>query len=194
MAIDYNSALSRVAERTYDSTKNWRQSLRQRRSEYVDIYGIPFNFEPVNDAGTKLRAHIYISTDLEYYERLQFKLVIKSSQSIDPDDFTFKYGHIDDEDGNPRLVDCTDYLIAQHDDWVSGSGLGYYPSEVDSDETDDAADFYDMLVVCSDLMAEGNTAYKNRITRAGSKIAQIESNVPCEAQMLLYCKYSTVNR
>lgn len=192
--ITLSNAVGKIAERTVDNSQKWRQSLRQRRSEYVDIYGVPFNFEPVNDAGTKLQAHIYISTDLEYYERLQFKLVVKSSQSIDADHFIFKYGHIADEDDNPRLVDCTDYLIAQHDDWVSGSGYNYFPSEVDNDETDEAADFYDLLVVCSDLMAEGKSAYKNRITRAGSKLAQIESNVPCQVQMLLYCKYSTVNR
>lgn len=194
--ITYQQAINRIAERTYENRTLWKQAIDQRRSTFVDIYGVPFEFKYIGRKNGMYRyeTHVSISPDFIYYERFLFKLEVHTSSTID--DFEVDYGFLPDDQSNPRLVDITDYLIAQSgdlDNWIDGDG--FYPTEAEDEETPYEADFFNMLEVCDSLMAEGNEAYKNRIVRSGMHIMQIQSDVQLDSvTMLLYMKYSALNR
>ena len=40
--MDISEAINRIAEQTYDNKRLWSQSLKQRRTEFTDVYGIPY--------------------------------------------------------------------------------------------------------------------------------------------------------
>lgn len=194
--ITLESAINRIAERTEESKRNWQQALRQRRATFVDIYGVPFELKYIghDSDGYKYQTHISISPDFEYYERFLFKLEVHTGSSIN--EFEVDYGFLPDDDSHARLVDITDYLIVQNgdlNDWIDGAG--FYPTEAEDEETPYEADFFNMLEVCDSLMAEGRESDKNKILRAGMHIMQIVSDVQLSSvTMLLYMKYSTINR
>lgn len=68
-------AVSQIAERTSDRTRNERQNQLQRRNQVVDVYGMEFS----RQGDTKHPATFYISVspDLVYYERFEFKIIIQ---------------------------------------------------------------------------------------------------------------------
>lgn len=175
--ITYEEALNRIAERTSDNIRELRKTRLQRRTEFTDLYGVPFYAESNNN---KVEFYISISPDLVYMMRLQFKLQISGTTS---DEFTIKV------DG----VDVTDYLIAQHSgEWIDGSGL--YPT----DELEEQTDFYDLMAVATDIYNEGNdeeqTQKANKIMKPGFKRVVIESDSSFSATMYLYTKYSNLGR
>ncbi len=73
------SDLELVAEKTYQNSKKISQNDRQRRDEFVDLYGVEFarNGSPNNPA----KFYVSISGDAAYMERFQFKIAIDSFQS-----------------------------------------------------------------------------------------------------------------
>lgn len=72
-------ALSVVAEKTYDNTKSIKKGNRQRRDEFVDLYGIEFTKS--GDKNIPATFHVSVSGDAAYLERFQFKLVIEPFMS-----------------------------------------------------------------------------------------------------------------
>lgn len=82
-------------------------------------------------------------------------------------------------------IDVTPYLMAQYDAWISGEGV--YPML-------DVAHNYDLLQVASDLLTEGEKAKADTITRAGYKKIEISSGSPFSVVLVLYSKYSHLNR
>lgn len=194
--ITAGQAIERLAENTYENKQRWKQALKQRRTEYTDIYGIPMVSEL--NSNTAFEYHVAISTDLEYYERFQFKLFVKANGSIDPDGFTFAIGRpgtAGDPDDTRDLVDISAYLEEQTGEWVDGSG--YFPEE--DIGTDVSGSFYDVLDAVGMIMAEDRDQEDkeddmNAILNPGNKIVRIESDTPCEVMFIPYIKYSTVNR
>lgn len=77
--MTYDQALNRIAEVTKDNRDDIRRSRLQRRTEFTDLYGIPFTAQ--GDAKTPARFYISISPDLVYFLRFQFKLQIQGMQS-----------------------------------------------------------------------------------------------------------------
>ena len=194
--ITYEQAINRIAERTYENRTLWKQAIDQRRSTFVDIYGVPYEFKYMghDSDGYKYQTHVSISPDFIYYERFLFKLEVHTGSTIN--DFEVDYGFLPDDESHARLVDVTDYLVAQNgdlSDWIDGDG--FYPTEAEEDETPYEADFFNMLEVCDSLMAEDRESDKNKIVRSGMHIMQIVSDVQLDSlTMLLYMKYSALNR
>lgn len=173
--MDIGTAINRIAERAYDSRELMGQSLRQRRTEFTDIYGIPYYSEI--DSDKTFQCHIGMPFDLEYYMRFQFQLIVNTDYEIDPDRFyfymtdaeTYDQGAYDGEDY--LWVDLSPYLIEQTaDDWVNGAG--YFPSDGSNEN-----DYYDILEACSLLVAEGKEEIKDMLLRNGNKIIKIKSPV-----------------
>lgn len=72
--MTYDEALLRIAERTNENTKELKKSRLQRRTEFTDLYGVPFNVQ--GDASNDAEFYISVSPDLIYFLRFQFKLHI----------------------------------------------------------------------------------------------------------------------
>lgn len=73
--ITYEEALNRIAERTSDNVKELRKTRLQRRTEFTDLYGVPFYAQ--GDGTNPATFYISISPDLVYFLRFQFKLHIQ---------------------------------------------------------------------------------------------------------------------
>lgn len=72
--LTYEQILNRLAERTYDNTKQLRRGVLQRRNGMEDLYGIPFFAE--GDASSPATFFISLSPDYIYLQRFAFKFVI----------------------------------------------------------------------------------------------------------------------
>ena len=189
--ITFSSALEQIAERTVENREHWKRSLTQRRTEYTDIYGIPYENELKGVAEKTAQFHIRISPDLEYFERFQFKLSVSNAATAIG---TFRIWIIavdsDEPESDWKQVELTPYLEEQSVDWVTGNG--YYPEEDDGDS--DAGAFYDVLDACSLLTAQDKDDDVNTILEPGTKIIRIKSDTACDVTLQLVLKYSTVNR
>lgn len=191
--MDIGTAINRIAERTAENRQFWGQALRQRRTEYTDVYGIPYRSEI--ESNKHFTYHIMISPDLEYYERFQFKLYVETETAgatIDPDLFKFEMTDTetyDEEIDDYDWIDLSAYLIIQQDEWPDGTG--YFPSEEIGDS--DTFDFYDILDACG-LLAEENEAEKTMLLKPGNKLIRITSPTKCDVTLNLVLKYSTINR
>ena len=173
MNIGFDEAITRLAERQNDLSKDISQKNRQRRTGFVDLYGME-----IQRSGNPARFYISISPDLEYYERFQFKLYIQSFYGSDLQISV---------DG----VDITDYLIAQHDgEWITGPGL--YPTDDISQGSDEPNDFYDILDVASVMVDEGVDV--TDLLNPGFKMVEIKSDAAFSVSLILYLKYSHINR
>lgn len=182
-------ALERNAERSVETRNMWRQAIRQRRTEFTDIYGVPYP----NEANSKRthEYHIGIPLDLAYYERFQFKLYVDAANAINPETFKFYMGDPATPDTSEIMIDLTDYLEEQQGEWVTGDG--YFPSE-SIDDRDEAGSFYDILDACGLVkVALGDDAV-NTILRPGNKLIRITSTEDCDVLFIPYFKCSTVNR
>lgn len=90
-------------------------------------------------------------------------------------------------------IDVTAYLAAQYDGWINGEGV--YPTlDVHEDVHEDVHKNYDLLQVASDFVAEGREADANKLTRSGYKKIEISSGSPFGVVLVLYEKYSHLNR
>ena len=69
--------LNRLAEKTYDNTKQLRRGVTQRRNGMEDLYGVEFHHNGANEA----KFYVSVSPDLVYYERFAFKLIIEPFES-----------------------------------------------------------------------------------------------------------------
>lgn len=214
------SAINRVAERTYENTQDIRRMYRQRRNQVVDIYGMEFTRQ--GDDGAPATFYISISPDMIYLERFEFKLIIQpflsvvggsaGPASIIPSDYAefvgdelvLNYNTVQDPHTHPITtsrgqvhtnatdflvyvedIDVTPYLMAQYGAWIAGEGV--YPSMKIGEE-------YDLLEAASDMCAEGREDDADKITRSGYKKVQVYSSKPFQVTLVLYCKYSHVNR
>ncbi len=255
MILTPEEALIRVSERVAEDKRRWDQSLKQRRHQVVDMYGVEYT--RVGDKDSPARFYISISPDLVYLERFEFKLNIQpflstagsstsnatvtvngttlnggggGGESIDSDtiddiiaadDCTpFVLGAGDGGGGsgitpNPHThttqphkhsiipgitlipttasdfrvsiegIDVTAYLMAQYGTWINGEGV--YPSL-------DIGEDYDVLEVASDLVGEGEETKANKLVGPGYKMIEISSNEPFQSTLVLYLKYSHLNR
>lgn len=189
MALTMGQAIERIAERTVENHERWKQALKQRRTEYTDIYGIPYENELKGTAEKTAEFHIRISPDLEYYERYQFKLVVSGAETA-ISKFRIWIGTPESADEEENLVELTPYFQEQSVEWVTGNG--YFPEDDDGDS--DAGAFYDVLDACSLLTAEDRDDDVDTILEPGNKIIRIKSDVACDVTYQLFLKYSTVNR
>lgn len=175
--ITYAQALNRVAEVTKNNKDELRKSRLQRRTEFTDLYGVPFYAE--SDENNEAKFFVSVSPDLVYFMRFQFKIYVAELASSDDGDFEITMNG----------VDITDYLIEQEDgEWIDGEGL--YPTNKVEDETD----FYDLLDVATVLYNEGNTDDAEKILKPGFKQMVITASSPFKVTMYLYMKYSVTGK
>lgn len=86
-------------------------------------------------------------------------------------------------------IDITAYLIEQHNNqWINGEGI--YPTN----RLEDLEDFYDILDVCSMMIANGEKAKADKILKPTFKKVEIISDAPFGIDAYLYLKYSHLNR
>lgn len=197
MIVPLDKALNILGERTIENRQMLKQARRQRRTEYTDIYGVPFKTEKTEGGNERFRCHLFISTDLEYWERFQFKLRVTSDSQINPNSFKFKIARINDEGTETDPIDISEYLIEQHGEeaWVGADNESdYYPTEDIGDENADSTDFFDVLDATSLMWESGNTSDVHKILDAGTKIITMDANVDCNITFIPYIKYSSLNR
>lgn len=180
--ISYEQALSRVAERTIANQRDLSQSKKQRRTGFVDLYGVE-SFRSISGSGS---FYISVSPDLEYFERYQFKLAIENASSVA--DVRLKIKKAGDSDAN--AVDLTPYLMEQQGSWITGNGI--YPSD-DITEESSWTDFYDLLDTCGLLIASGEQDAAEMILTPGLREIKI-SGITADVSLILYMKYSHINR
>lgn len=86
-------------------------------------------------------------------------------------------------------IDITAYLIEQHNNqWIHGEGI--YPTN----RLEDHEDFYDILDVCSMMIANGEKAKADKILKPTFKKVEIISDAPFAVDAYLYMKFSHLNR
>lgn len=206
MKITYEEALNRIAEVTVDNARELRKSRYQRRTEFTDLYGVPFTV--MGDGDNPAKFYISISPDLVYFLRFQFKLQIQGLMStvtgsyVREDEMeesgyisgvTYGIHTIPNTSDNFTIkihgVDITDYLIEQQDgDWIEGEGI--YPNNQNVDDTD----YYDVLSVATIMYNEGRTDDAEKLLKPEFKLVEIDSDQPFQATMYLYMKYSVSGR
>lgn len=71
-----DKAIIKTAETSFENRSELRKTRRQRRTQFTDLYGIPFHGQ--GDATHPVVFYISISPDLVYHMRMQFKLQIQS--------------------------------------------------------------------------------------------------------------------
>lgn len=75
MILTQEEALVRVSERVAENKKRIDRSLKQRRNQVVDMYGVEYTRQGAENAPA--RFYISISPDMVYLERFEFKLIIQ---------------------------------------------------------------------------------------------------------------------
>lgn len=75
MAITLDRWMNRIEERVGKNKQDISQKNRQRRTGFVDLYGIEYT--RIGDGESPAKFYISVSPDLVYYERFQFKLDIQ---------------------------------------------------------------------------------------------------------------------
>lgn len=73
--MNFADAIVKLAEKTVDNSQVLKKTRLQRRTEFTDLYGVPFTAQ--GDANNPATFYISISPDLVYYLRFQFKLHIQ---------------------------------------------------------------------------------------------------------------------
>lgn len=220
MTID--KAINRIAERTFDNTETIRQMKKQRRNQVVDIYGMEFTRQ--GGPGAPATFYISISPDMIYLERFEFKLIIQpfltttgvstssATVTVDETSLQIQNGQISPNPHKHNVtththstspgasltpvsntaftvsiegIDVTPYLMAQYGSWIDGEGV--YPSiKIDED--------YDILEVASDFIAEDRKDDADALTRAGYKKVEVTGDKLFSVTLVLYCKFSHINR
>ena len=197
MAIrTYDDTLEALAEKTDISRLIVEQANKQRRNQVVDLYGVEMHRqcwhipEEYQDFGYNYIAQFYISIppDTAYLERFGFKLWFEynnapydpESPVIYPNNTRVFYGG----------TEITPFLALQQygevrDDLVLGTGI--YP-----DFSSEAN--YDILTACSDMMLVGLEEEAQKILAPGFEVVTIACEYEFVGNLLLYLKYSHLNR
>ena len=175
--MTYDEVINRIAEVTRDNKEDLRKSRLQRRTEFTDLYGVPFYAE--SDSDHQARFYISVSPDLVYFMRFQFKLYVQDFGGSG--------------DGNFKIyisgIDVTDYLVEQEfGGWIDGAGL--YPTN----DVEDSEDFYDLLDVATLLYNEGKTDDADKLLNPGFKTMRISADSSFKVTMYLYMKYSVTGK
>lgn len=217
------SDLELVAEKTYHNSKKLSQNDRQRRDEFVDLYGIEFARN--SDSRNRATFRVSVSGDAAYLERFQFKIDIEGFQSTAGSETseTSVKEVADSVSGdtlilrdtltpNPHkhtIVPGTATIPAPTANWkvycegiditaylmaqCAEHGWNWFSGEGVYPSTDLEQSF-DLLEVACDMKAAGDEANANKILKQGWKPIALTADAPFFATMVLYLKYQHMNR
>lgn len=217
------SDVERVAEKTYQNSKKLSQNDRQRRDEFVDLYGIEFSRNGSQNAPAIF--HVSVSGDAAYLERFQFKIVIEAFQSTagaetsatsikqTPDYVTGSNLTLTDTvTPNPHkhtiVPGMASIPVTTSNFTINCEGINITPYLMAQCvehgwnwfngegvyPSEDLEQSFDLMEVACDMQAEGNTANASKILRQGWKPITLSADAPFYATMVLYLKYQHMNR
>lgn len=196
MRNNLQSALNILAERTHDSKKNLSEKDKQRRNQVVDLFGVDLSRQSNSDNEAIL--YVSVSSDLVYYERFQFKIYIDDTSATDFQILARIKVEKSEDEYEWENFDLTPYLQEQQDgDWINGDNDGdAWPnnSDIVDADPDEPPNAYDILDVASTLEAEGKQNYADALLRPGFRRFIVKANSSFFAAMILYLKYSHLNR
>lgn len=75
MILTAEEAFSRVVERVVENKNRIDRSLKQRRNQVVDMYGVEYTRQGAENVPA--RFYISVSPDMVYLERFEFKLIVQ---------------------------------------------------------------------------------------------------------------------
>lgn len=215
--------VDRVAEKTYQNSKKLSQNDRQRRDEFVDLYGIEFNRN--GSPGSPAKFRVSVSGDAAYLERFQFKIVIDSFQStagsetsstsvaenpdvVSGDTLILK----DTLTPNPHkhnivpgvatlavttsnfTITCNGINITHYlKAQCTENGWSWFNGE-GTYPSENLEESFDLLEVACDMKAGGYEDEARQILRQGWKPINLSADQPFNATMVLYLKYQHMNR
>lgn len=120
MILTPEEALVRVSERVAENKKRIDHSLKQRRNQVVDMYGVEYTRQGAKNHPAKF--YISITPDLVYLERFEFKLIVTPFQS--------SIGGIGETSLSVEGAGAYDVVTPEDlDDILSGSGCSGYPDD-----------------------------------------------------------------
>lgn len=223
MRATYGQVLRRLAERSKDNKEELRKSRRQRRTEFTDLYGIPFTAQ--GDASTPARFYISISKDLIYYLRFQFKLHVQpfvssvsegtgsavvvvnnKSLSVSNDVVSPNPHNHTTESHSHNMVSGLTLTHTTADDFeVKIHGVDITPYLVEQQDGEwiegeglypsrDVDDSYDILDIATLMYNEGNEEDAEKLLKPEFKLVEVTSNAPFQVTMYLYLKYTNMGR
>ena len=223
MKRDIYSAVERIGEVTYKNTKAIKQNNRQRRDEFVDLYGIEFSRE--GSANSPAVFHVSVSGDAAYMERFQFKLVIDSFQStagaetssvsikqtadyVTGSNLTLTDTVTPDPHKHTIVPGVSNIPVTTSNFHISCEGIDITPylmAQCGANgwpwfggegvyPSSDLEQSFDMMEVACDLSAEGRQDEADLILRQGWKPITLTADQPFSATMVLYLKYQHMNR
>ncbi len=222
-AVATISDVELVAEKTYHNSKKISQNDRQRRDEFVDLYGIEFSRNSDNE--NKAVFHVSVSGDAAYMERFQFKIVIEGFQSTagsettgtsvkeNPDTVSGDTLVLKDTlTPNPHkhnIVPGTATIpvtTSNFQVWCEGQnitsnlmaqcvehGWDWFDGE-GVFPSKDLEQSFDLIEVASDFEADNKPDIASKILQQGWKPITLKADAPFYATMVLYLKYQHMNR
>ncbi len=207
MRNNLQSVLNIISEKTYENKKNLSEKDKQRRNQVVDLFGIDISRQskPSRHASGKDEATLYVSvsSDLVYYERFQFKIYIEDTTAQNFQIIARANVESSTGDYEPQEIDLTPYLKAQQDgEWIDGENWDNqnynmaWPnnSDVVQATPEEPPNAYDILDVASTMYAEGKNEEADALLRPGLKQFFVRAESGFYAAMILYLKYSHLNR
>lgn len=215
--------LQRLDETVYDNTLELNRTRKQRRTEFTDLYGIPFT--AIGDASTPARFYISISRDLVYYLRFQFRLHIQPflstvsggtqgaivqvnnrSLSVNGNNITPNPHNHSTESHEHNIVSgvtvthtqSTNFRLKLHDVDVTPYLKEQHDGEWINGEglypSGKINDTYDILDVAGLMTAEGRDSDVEKLLKPEFKEVEIHSDSPFAVTLYLYLKYSNMGR
>lgn len=222
-AVATVSDVEKIAEKTYHNSKKISQNDRQRRDEFVDLYGIEFARN--SNSQNKAKFRVSVSGDAAYMERFQFKLDIEGFQSTagaetsetsvseNPDTVSGSTLILKDTlTPNPHkhsIVPGTATLPAPTSNWTIKCENIDITAELMAQcvehgwtwingegvfPSKDLEQSFDLIEVACDLETQGRKADAATVLKQGWKPIEVSSDAPFFATMVLYLKYQHMNR
>lgn len=223
MILTAEEALLRTMERTAENKKKIDRSLRQRRNQVVDLYGVEYTRQ--GDANSPARFYISISPDMVYLERFEFKLIVQpflsmagsgtgpATVTVDDRNLSISGGSITPNPHNhttqphthtmtagvtPVQVTANDFRVRIEGIDVTPYLMAQYGGNWLNGEgvypSLEIGKDYDIIEVASDLLGEGRKADADKLIHSGYKAIEITAGGPFSITLVNYLKYSHLNR
>lgn len=222
MRVD--NAITKIAKRTNEISRDTRQKNRQRRNKIVELYGIPYT--GYGDSDNPVEIAIAISPGLVYYEQYAFKVevapflstnkattggatVTVNNRQVDSVPSSHNHTTASHTHSLTGGVELTQPQSGTYGFKIEGVDLKpYFMADHDGDfingagvfptddltSDDDPEDFYDVLAALGDMRYDGHVTDAEKIEKGGWKTITIDVPAPTRIILHPFIKYSVLNR